>query len=257
MAVSDYYSESRSNTDWPGRWKKKESELNRVDWPNFRRDAGLMNAIQTKPRLIDQLLQRCKEDGVPEFTWADSDAGNPEGRKVDGRFVTAMSLRMAWVSHRMSVHLPVCDINDLDVLEIGGGFGALARTLQNVIPVESYTFIDAKPMLKLQKKYMEMLGNPIPTVFYYEPQTLDEHLERRYDVFVNTHSLGEMPLEIVKRYFDYIQSTMRIGGMFYSFNRKHRDTHYSEYPFDDNWKFLEVKEKDWMVPWVESVALRT
>ena len=66
-----------------------------------------------------------------------------------------------------------------------------------------------------------------------------------------------MPLEIVKRYFDYIQSTMRIGGMFYSFNRKHRDTHYSEYPFDDNWKFLEVKEKDWMVPWVESVALRT
>ena len=57
--MSDYYSESRSNTDWPGRWKKKESELNRVDWPNFRRDAGLMNAIQTKPRLIDQLLQRC------------------------------------------------------------------------------------------------------------------------------------------------------------------------------------------------------
>lgn len=252
-----YLGEDRSVTDWPSRWKRKAIDLRDIDWPNFRRNESLMRAIQTKEKMIPDLLKRCEEMGVPEYMWEDSKVGNPAGKDMDGRFVTATSLRHAIVAHRISKFLTVTEPLDLDVLEVGGGFGSMARMLNNHLPVQSYTFIDAKPMLSLQKRYMEMLGKPIEVMNFIPNDKFDEHRDLRFDLFVNTNSLGEMPVGVVGEYFSYIQETMNYGGMFYSWNRKFRDTHYDEYPFDDQWKFLSVTEHQFLVPWIESIALRT
>lgn len=211
---------------WPRRWQEKMQALRKVDWSTFRRDKVLMYGIQTQHSRINQWLEKCRRLGVPEHVMVDDPFGSPIGRELDFGFVTASSLKYAYYAMQIwnrlrSAYAPF-------VLEIGGGYGGLARAMHLLFGLNAVTFLDAEPCLEIQTRYLKETCPQVWCQPYQEEQT--------YDLVVNTMSLGEMPLSEVERYFQIIQARLVDGGAFYTANRVHRVTNFSQYPYDRKWR---------------------
>lgn len=66
------------------------------------------------------------------------------------------------------------------------------------------------------------------------------------DLFINTRSMMEMEVDVIGRYFDFIQSYASSEALFLNINRYEKRTvghavRISEYPYDDNWEVLVSK----------------
>ena len=63
------------------------------------------------------------------------------------------------------------------------------------------------------------------------------------DVYVNIRSMMEMSKENLNFYFDLIQTSLKLGGIFACFNRYQKrvgsfDNKFMFYPFDNDWETL-------------------
>lgn len=66
------------------------------------------------------------------------------------------------------------------------------------------------------------------------------------DLFINTRSMMEMEVNVISRYFDFIQQHASPGSLFLNINRYEKRTvghavRISEYPYDDDWEVLVSK----------------
>lgn len=217
-----------------GRWKAAEHELARpdFDWSTFRQNRRLMKGIQTGHARLDMWMSYCRRDSVPRFAMVDSNFGTPTGRFVDGKLYTAGSCKNAWYAHdavRRAAKLsaPALSRSRLHLLEIGGGYGGMARALCSMLPIETVSFIDAEPLVTVQRVYVRETTRA---------RVVEHDAERRYDVVTNTMSFGEMPYAAVKTYFDVIKAQLTEGGFFYTANRVSRETDFAAYPYGKHWR---------------------
>lgn len=101
------------------------------------------------------------------------------------------------------------------ILEIGGGFGGLARAALDEWRSSEVTLVDFPVMLALQQWYLEMNGFADGRASYVEAGAL---LDGRYDVAVNMNSFCEMALDQVHFYRDQLARAVKTGGIFISVN---------------------------------------
>lgn len=124
------------------------------------------------------------------------------------------------------------------ILEIGGGYGALAHHLSNIAKNTTYVIIDIPETLLFSAPYIA-LHNPKKKVYVYDPGTfadiltskqgfsaydfvfvpnykLDALRALKFDLAINQNSMGEMTASQVQEYLDVIAETCT--GEFYSFN---------------------------------------
>ena len=251
--------------DWPKRWIELQAMIDTgIDWTHFRRNEQLMRYIQTTSR--DMYLTqwtKCHKEKVPLQWREDSRAGDPVGWTRGGIFVTPSSLRAARVLHMITKRWE--PLRPARILEIGGGFGALARTVLTYLDVESYTLVDGPPCLEIQRQYLEMTHPmaPIELISCLDVQrgVLDD---ATFDLVINTNSFSEMSLEDVVGYFSLIHHTLVPGGLFYSLNRNRLnydgaapDVPFKDFPMDARWDII-YREMPLDAPlWLEVLAVRT
>lgn len=252
--------------DWPKRWRMLQDYLDsgEVDWSNMRRDLKLMRNIQGLANRIAFLgfWTHCEQECVSLKLREDIKVGNPEGWMRGGIFATQDSLRMARVLNRiLSCWVPPKPIS---ILEIGGGFGALARTILTHLPgFISYTLIDGPPCLEIQSRYLRAVFPSAP-ISFCSHDMFDTLINRRFDLVINTNSFSEMTHGEVARYFDLIHTTLRPGGLLYSRNRDKLnhdgatpDVPFKDFPFDKHWRFIHKSIPKDAPLWLEVAALRT
>jgi putative sugar O-methyltransferase len=165
---------------------------------------------------------------------------------VEGIPVTASSIEFAYMASRILEAMGRAP-EKVSALEIGGGYGGLARALGEALYLRRYLMVDFDPMLKLAEFYLE--GNSFlsrPEYWYITPDRLFGDpmvrglLESGFDLVINTRSLGEMPEGEIKRYLTIIEQTIRPGGVFYCVN--HAETRdrpprigVRDWPLSDKW----------------------
>jgi len=119
------------------------------------------------------------------------------------------------------------------ILEIGGGYGSLARAINTIHTNCKYTMIDLPHSLVFQYCYLKnsfpnkkhvFIANPDEVVpkdadFVYIPHKWSHLLDNK-EIFltINTNSFGEMPSSESLRYIDFIQNTIKTEYLF-SLNR--------------------------------------
>lgn len=97
------------------------------------------------------------------------------------------------------------NLNNIDMIEIGGGYGGLCFFIYKIaekydISINSYTIFDLPEPCQLQKKYLDAVG--INGVNAYH---LDEYSDIKSDSFlVSTYAFSEIPNEIQKQYSEQI-----------------------------------------------------
>ena len=80
-------------------------------------------------------------------------------------FTECSPTNLRYILHSLLIltYMKECNLNDVDVIEIGGGYGGLCFYIFHIsslfgINIKSYSMLDLKAPMNLQKKYLECLN---------------------------------------------------------------------------------------------------
>lgn len=247
-------SQYRGPDNWPDRWAKASKVVEAgIDWTKFRRDRALMAGVEVTMNADTLALWQsaADENECPPQILVESKVGSPKSVLGPlGLAVSANSIRAGLYAWRIKLLTQKIGTQPKinHVLEIGGGFGALARALYLVFGVQRFSLADAPPMITLQKGYITRTTSA-------RADELSEH--DVYDLVTNTNSLGEMEFAEVERYIEIIERQLRPGGVFYSVNRASRVTDFVAYPFGPKKWTHHQSPFLGNATWIESFSVRT
>ncbi len=140
--------------------------------------------------------------------------GNPVTQKYPeiGRF-SAASLRYIKVAYDLGRMFG--NLNKLNMVEIGGGYGGLGKMIQVMGSYASYTLIDLPPALELAKKYVEAAG--LPNVSFIACDQLDQLKDHHYDLLVSNYAFSEINIAEQKEYISKLIDNVPNGYITFNF----------------------------------------
>mgnify|MGYP001180351117 CR=1 FL=1 len=246
-------------------------------WKDFRRNAislGMNDSVKKNGDVFSQVeIQRILnnfqyikdriEQDMLDFL-NDNNIGNPIGFYFDGRFINRSIIDFVYFAD--SIKRIINDRSKpLKIIEIGGGYGGLARILKQVYPNAkmvlfdlpesntistyylSHSFPNAKMMIMAnyeKKKLFEADFTVLPGWL------MTEITGNSVDLVINTRSMMEMEKIIVDQYVEQIQRVTKPGGYFYCVNRYEKSKSswkrpflFHEMPFDKKWEVVFLRTK--------------
>ncbi len=264
---SDLYLKTRS-IHWDEWYGKNKKFLKLENLVNFRSNKMLSAGLDDSINLPSKLdLYELLEHFNPQFlkrTLPNKNVGNCDNaiKVFDYYFDYGILHHLKWYE-KIEKYIS----NNSNILEIGGGFGSLARIIIKNKNVK-YFLIDL-PEANLQSNYYLQNHFPEKKIFNYidfknkeisneinnfdifilPPNTL-EILNKRnfyFDFFINTRSFMEMKKETIKIYFNFIQNNLSENGHLLNINRYTKsvvgeEINFHEYPYDDAWEVI-ISEK--------------
>lgn len=188
--------------------------------------------------------------------------GHPATFAIEGMRVSYTSCTNTIFAQQIVQSLGGKDLDrPLLFLEIGGGFGALARMLKLVFKNARIISVDL-PGGNALATYFLKKSFPQQKIFTLTDLRAEKILDwQKYDFAVlpgwclesitpgiidytiNIRSMMEMRLATINWYFAHIQRLSKVDGLFYCVNRYHKkigdeDITLADYPFDPCWDFL-------------------
>jgi hypothetical protein len=108
-------------------------------------------------------------------------------------------------------HMKSLNINNVNIIEIGGGYGGLSYFIKNLcyifnIKVTSYTIYDLKNVCKFQSKIQEYLGHKIITKTLPDNTNLNEN-----SFLITNYALSELSEDLIKQYNDLVLPYVKNG----------------------------------------------
>jgi hypothetical protein len=101
------------------------------------------------------------------------------------------------------------DLSNLDIVEIGVGYGSQCRLVTQYWPVSSYTLIDIPPALNLARRYLTTLGTDAPLRF----ESPDAIQAQPYDLCISNYAFSELARPVQQAYADSVVSSSERGYM--------------------------------------------
>ena len=150
------------------------------------------------------------------------------------------------------------------ICEIGGGYGSLAQKIRAKHNCK-YILIDLPEANLLSSYYLmnhfsnlkfllcdEIKGKSISKAqidnydFIIIPPWYELEEDVKVDLFINTRSMMEMNFNVIKKYFNLIQTHVSNNGFFFNINRYYKSSvgypiELSKYPYDEKWDVVSSK----------------
>lgn len=171
----------------------------------------------------------------------ESDVGCPVTVPFEGRRLSVNSIRHAYYASELSRAASLDRKQGFILVEIGAGYGNLARILKSVYGAKTFTYVilDLPKMLPLVSYFLranfpqhrfglwdELMNAPLSRsdLLGYDFVLLPNWDIKRLsdlgiDAVINTASLAEMDPDIVQNYLQQVQRIVCPGGHFYTVNR--------------------------------------
>lgn len=129
--------------------------------------------------------------------------GAPISIIYDGQAVCMDYLQAIYEYDFIADHLPP---DEMDILEIGAGYGRTCHAILSNQAVKSYTILDLPNCLELSRRYLLAVleKNDFSKINFVEAANLSVLEMNHYDLCINIDSFAEMEPEIVHYYLDYI-----------------------------------------------------
>ena len=263
----ELYIDSQS-VHWEKRYKANEKFLNLDNLKNFRKKQILSEGLDDAMNLQNNFNL---SESLRYFDGKFLKKNLPE--KNIGNCQYSVNFFGYWFDYGIIHHLKWYEEmekfinNNSNILEIGGGFGSLARIiinnknvkyfmidlpeanmmsnyyLQNHFPEKKiFNYLDFK-----DKKFEEVFDDY--DIFILPPRTLDNQ-NIKFDFVINARSFQEMNKKIIEEYFKLIQSKINENGYFLNINRYIKSTvkediKFDEYPYDNLWN-VEISKKSFL-----------
>ena len=267
LAYKDYNLKTKSD-HWKIKNNKFLKKIKQIKLENFRKknilSAGLDdqgNFFPLVENLID-LTDLCGKKFIDEFK--ENNIGNPDNfYEIGGEKYNFNDLFIIQFLFKIKKFL---NKEPKSILEIGGGYGALANKLKKLYSNSSIYLIDLPEAGLLQTYYLSSIYKEKKFFLYDDFKKKENEINREYlenfdfvilppwclkkitfknyfDLIINTRSFMEIKFDEIKSYFDYIHKTIKSDGIFYNVNKYEKNTSgdiikISEYPYDNFWSVL-------------------
>jgi putative sugar O-methyltransferase len=128
--------------------------------------------------------------------------------------ISASSVRYAAVSIEISLLFPdLLKNKDINVIELGCGYGGQAIVLDNNFSLNNYTFIDLPNVLKLIELYVESYF----VNFNYNLSTVSAYSNEKFgvinDLFISNYAFSELPYALQVKVLNNMISNCKKGYM--------------------------------------------
>ena len=253
---------------WQKILKNNEKFLKIENIKNFRKkrilSEGLDDAMneQNKLDLLDHLSNF--DINFLKKSLPDKNVGNSNySHKILGYYIDYSIIHhLKWYE---KIHKYI--FNQSTILEIGGGFGSLARIILKNNDVK-YFLIDL-PEVNLICNYYLQNHFPEKKIFNYKnfikgnlkneinnydifilPPNIIENEEIKFNFIINTRSFMEMTYATIQNYFKLIHKRIHTDGYFLNINKYVKSTvgediKFSNYPYDKFWQVI-LSEKSFL-----------
>lgn len=169
-----------------------------------------------------------------------SKCGSPEMFNFNGKLVNMTFLwNLLGTSEYFSkINLHGFQNSNLNIIEVGPGYGAACLQWIQLGVVDTYTLVDLRENLINSVYFLsqnlpdwnfkfvgldECSALELKTIYFVIPEYI-EHIPEsvHFDMGLNTDSLGEMPLSVATSYIDFFHRKIRENGTFISSNGHRR-----------------------------------
>jgi hypothetical protein len=243
----------------------------------------------TKNRMIDWYIDYFHSIGVKlddlDLAIQESPLSNPRNAvRRGGRLLAPDFLRTVILALEIQKH---CRFNAqrFNVLELGAGYGGLARTLRLFWPGISQVIIDIPETLFFSSIFLRLNFPQAKVCFVTDPADLRESVSEYdfifiptkfayvlkgtpFELFCNTASLGEMKNSVIRHWLDFVQNQVEVR-YFFGLNRflntvdpkRHAwrlDENVCSVSFDARWRVLqwELEPTFSRCPYLETIVTR-
>jgi len=189
-----------------------------------------------KDKAIDWLLDEQRSRGIDLFKMDPEIQESPFSNRDNnvernGRLLTPDFLRTVSITQEIKKHFDL-PADGFRIIELGAGTGHLARILKLLFPNNSHVILDIPEtlffshiFLKLnfpEAKFLfitgpedaEKLQNASYDFVFVPTKFADIFLNSKFDLFLNTASLGEMKNSIIRHWMDFIQQKVKVNYLF-------------------------------------------
>ena len=135
------------------------------------------------------------------------DIGNPIKHQYEIGEMSPTTLRYIKVLGDLTKQFK--DLTNLDIVEIGCGYGGQCKTILDTFNVKSYTIIDLPIVLELIKKYLNRFNIDMSKIIFKDITALDEN--EKYDLFISNYAYTECSYDIREIYFNKVLNKSNMG----------------------------------------------
>ena len=214
----------------------KNAVLNDDIFINFRKKNKSYSAILEGSTIYDGYAYIRKFKKLNGLEWLTNNinkikkndlVGNPDKHfyKIINTKISPSTLKYALDAYIFMNSYNLQNKKKIRILEVGGGYGGLARILNEFLDIEKYALIDQTEPIQLTKKYLDSKLFKVKKKFIFKfidsVDILNEDFSN-YDFFIGCSSLAELNHKTQNFYFDQIIKYFSAGYIIYN------TTHYKE-----------------------------
>jgi hypothetical protein len=165
---------------------------------------------------IKQFTPMSLED-IRSFSTLNDSIGGPIKSVIDGLFISPTNLRYIFHSHLIIEHLYSLNIQNIDIVEVGGGYGGLCLALHYFadkynIKIRTYTIIDLTEPSRLQKIYLSQL-HPSNNINFVDAITFGSNIQISNMFLISNYGFSELSDSLQKEYIDKLFPKVSHGFM--------------------------------------------
>lgn len=276
LLLKEYIRENYKSVHWSNYLKNKFDYIDEKKIKNFRNNGlsdGLDNSRLVDLELLHSRLEEFKNhlmlfkktfDEVNNLFIKHNVGSNPSYIIQNGRFIDYVQLNHVILYLLLLENCFNKNKKINSVLEIGAGFGNLARIIIQEHDFK-YFIIDLPEALIMQSFYLKKFFPEKKICFPHDLQNseLTENEIIKYDIFlmipsvkikeklnigcaINSGSFMEMRMSDIKKYFSIIEENLINDGFFFNNNRYFKDTSGEKiklhcYPYSNKWSVVYSK----------------
>lgn len=153
--------------------------------------------------IFDQYLNKFLENDL---------IGNP--RKFNYENVEMSPTTIRYIKNVIDLSSICADQEVSKIVEVGGGYGGLCKTLSVLCDFSEYLNIDLPEALQIQKKYLENFSEIYPKIEFVPCNELENVFN--IDLFISNYSLSELNIETQMSYYDKLIKHSKIVYITYN-----------------------------------------
>jgi hypothetical protein len=158
---------------------------------------------------------------MKEFIYKNDSIGNPNKVQYGDMICSPTSLRYVYHSHLILNHARRCGLTELDVVEVGAGYGGLCFAIHFFsssfgINVKSYTLIDLPLANKLQERVLTMLNITDATLSFCSSDTFGKDVKEG-SFLISNYAFSEIPLSLQENYVKILFPKIQHGFIAWNF----------------------------------------
>jgi putative sugar O-methyltransferase len=214
---------------------------------NFKRDKSYQEILEHVNKEQSDLyisemkdLDSLTEEQISQFRENDS-IGNPVTFEYD-QFGIMSPTTIRYIKNTLDIRNFLSGQKVDNILEIGGGYGGLCKTLSVLIDFENYMIIDLPEVNQLSEKYLsnfENLRGKTSQSFYDEIASVEG-----IDLLISNYAYSECTFDLQKSYYDNI--IVNADKFYITYNNISTKNMTSDY-------FIEYASKDFEIKVEEEV----